>query len=139
MDLERLQAELESGDLAPDSARALHEAVTRVLAGEADSLDRALGIKAAGQLHPATRRARAERDAALRRAFEHVTGPSRRSRILALGQAIQRFEAVTLPRNRWRTFPPDSFTPLQVELFHAFATGQPVPSGRSRLQEILAE
>ena len=113
----------------PSAAAWFARGVRRFLDGE--PLETALGLS--GEGWPArTRRAYAVRDEALRRAHAALGGDAS-----DLARAVRRFEGAAWPRWRELTAPPSHASPVQRELFSAFAAGRPVPSSPRHLRRIL--
>jgi len=95
------------------------------------TLDGCLGLRRPGWSAPTVHRRR-ERDRHLRSAFGLVGGD-----LCALARALGRFESG--PWLRWRGMdrPPPSASPVQVELFAAFASGAPIPQSARQLRRIV--
>lgn len=115
--------------VSPPAARWLVAGVRRSLRG-GTTLDRAMGLSGAG-LRAATRHALDARNASLRRAAELVGGPE------ALARELARFEAAAWPRWRHLGGPPPAASPLQAELWRAFAAGARVPGSSRQIRRII--
>ncbi|MGE0082449.1 MAG: hypothetical protein AB7U81_14250 [Thiohalomonadaceae bacterium] len=114
-------AAADAGAPLPAEVQAWHlRGLAAVLAGEADSLDVALGLVHAGQERLSTRYRRLCRDAHLRAAWELLDEPTTWKRGNRLACEIRRFETRVWPRVRGMAEPPARLSALDGELFRAF-------------------
>jgi hypothetical protein len=133
-----LIAALEQGpSLPPEVAAWLHDGAVRLAAGDVPDLSTALGLRGRGLSHAWAQTAIAERNAALRRAFDLCPGATPAVRLNALAAKLRRFP------DAWRRVqhdpaPPGRFTSVQVELFWAYKAYDSVPCSRSQLRRIVS-
>lgn len=126
---DRVLVDLASGSPSPATLAELAAAARAVLAGDVDTLDRALLMTD-----------RARRDEHLRRAAELIPAPrpSARARAEALLSEIERFAAAVWPRARHLDAPPAHWSQLRRELWFAFrAGGDDIPQSVRQYERLL--
>ncbi len=81
---------------------------------------------------------KAKRDLYLIVAASHIPvgGNFKKAQLLAI--AIEEFRQKYWPYWRDVTEPPENFTPLYSSLFHAFQTGEPIPTKPENLSRVLS-
>ena len=124
------------GTIPSDVAAWLHDGLVTLAAGDAPTLDNALGIRGPGIRRPASIYAREQRDERLRLAYGLTTGPSDTERARQLVIRIDRFHAITWPRVRNYAEPPSRLTDTQKQLFFAFKTGVKIPRSAKQIRSI---
>ena len=136
----RLMQALEDGaDMPPEVSVWLHDGIARWTAGEATTLDAALGLKARGVSSPYGRYIQHVRDDALRKAFHCTEGTTTKARLADLRACIRAFDG----RGVWLRYrdyrePPDHLAPIQRELFRAFKSGAAIPRSDAQLRRIVS-
>jgi len=126
---DRVLADLAGGSPSPATLAELAAAARAVLAGDVDTLDRALLVTD-----------RARRDEHLRRAAELIDAPrpSARARAEALLSEIERFAAAVWARARHLDAPPADWSQLRRELWFAFrAAADEMPQSVRQAERLL--